>query len=645
MKISPFSRRGGFLIAPLLLCAGACAQNAVAPAAPPTTTTPPTTATPPVSTVIIDPKVQFQEFQGWGTSLAWWAHVVGQFPEPARTDYLDKAFSLDKGLGLNIVRYNIGGGENPQYLAPNKQFLEYRAAVPAFLKVDGSYDWTADAGQRHVLREAMKRGANLLEAFSNSPPYFMTRSGSVTGQRDNLPEGLDNIKPESDAAFAAYLAEVTRHFRDEWKVNFDSLEPLNEPSGTWWKFGNHQEGAFVERPHQNAIVNATISALRMRGLSTPVAASDESVIDDAARTFPFYDARALAGMNRINTHSYGGSARAQVSALALGANKDLWLSEYGDGDASGMQTARRITEDIRGLHPSAWCYWQVVDNADGWGFLKNPLTGAVTTAYTVNKKFHVMGQYSRFIRPGARFIAVNDRDTLAALNAQTGTLVLVALNDRDAPAPVVYDLSGFASLAAQARVIRTDATHDAATLPDIALQGKTLRVQNPPHSVTTYVINARFSSALSFDPQRFYTLQNARDHRLLQINTDTLDDFQPVSVGAPALKTPVSPRQQWRLVGLGGGVFELVNRVDGLALEIGGASLLEGASANVYHDKAEEPTRSNQHWRLQRQRDGTYKIVNTLSGLNLSATATGVVQQNASTTNAAQAWRIAVVAR
>lgn len=246
----------GLLAAPFLFSSAARAQKG-------TSTQNPVTPAMQTPIAVIDPTIQFQPFGGWGTSLAWWAHIVGQFPEPARTDYLEKAFSLDKGLGLNIVRYNIGGGENPLYLAPNKQFLEVRAAVPGFMGIDGAYDWTADAGQRHVLREAIKRGANRLEAFSNSPPYFMTQSGSATGNH----EGHDNIKPESDAAFAAYLAEVTRHFRDVWGVKFDSLDPFNEPSATWWKFGNHQEGAHVDRPHQNALIHATTDALRARGES------------------------------------------------------------------------------------------------------------------------------------------------------------------------------------------------------------------------------------------------------------------------------------------------------------------------------------------------------------------------------------------
>lgn len=50
---------------------------------------------------------------GFGTSLCWWAGQVGTWSDAKRKEILDLVFGKD-GLGLNIVRFNIGGGENPQ---------------------------------------------------------------------------------------------------------------------------------------------------------------------------------------------------------------------------------------------------------------------------------------------------------------------------------------------------------------------------------------------------------------------------------------------------------------------------------------------------------------------------------------------------
>ena len=162
--------------------------------------------------VTIDPSIRYGTWQGWGTSLAWWAKVVGGFPEPSRSDYMTKGFDPVQGLGLNIVRYNIGGGENPLYQAPNKESLSFRAAVPGYEPSRGVWDWNADANQRWVLKSAIQHGANQLEAFSNSPPWWQTVSGSVGGGHN----ASDNLRPDADTDFADYLTQVVQYFHESW---------------------------------------------------------------------------------------------------------------------------------------------------------------------------------------------------------------------------------------------------------------------------------------------------------------------------------------------------------------------------------------------------------------------------------------------
>lgn len=588
-------------------------------------------------TATADPSIQFQPFQGWGTSLAWWAYVVGGFPEPARSDYMDKAFDPVKGLGLNVVRYNIGGGENPQSLKPNKQYLEYRTAVPGYEPVLDQWDWNADAGQRWTLRAAIARGANRYEAFSNSPPYWMTKSGSVTGNQG----GKDNLKPESYDVFAAYLTAVVKHFYDAWAVNFHTLEPLNEPTNGW-RFGNHQEGCVVDRPNQNTLVKAVGAAVARSGLPTTISASDETSISSADETTSYYDSTTLKSISRINTHSYGGGDRTRLSNFALARGKDLWLSEYGDGDASGMQMAGRINEDINGLHPSAWVYWQVVDSAGGWGFLKNPLQDETTTAYTFNKKYYVMANYSKFIRPGYRFIAINDPHSLAAYDAPSRTLVIVTVNNSDVNTTATYDLSQFTGLGPSATAYRTSATADLTKLPSVPITARSFLLAAPAKSVTTFVIaGAVYGGALGFDPNAYYTITNRQSRLTLEEHGDSPTDFTTVDQ-APVVAG--AARQQWRVVGQGGGVYKFVNRNDGLLMEVGGDSMLGGATVDLYHDKSEVPGQSNQQWKLVSVGNGYYEFVNSHSGLALENGAGNksgaALQQNAYQNGANQQWQI-----
>ena len=565
--------------------------------------------------VTVDPTIQYGAWEGWGTSLAWWAKVVGGFPEPARSDYMTKAFDPVKGLGLNVVRYNIGGGENPLYQAPNKETLSFRAAVPGYRSTpDGAWDWAADANQRWVLKSAMLHGANQLEAFSNSPPWWATVSGSVGGGRG----GADNLRPDSDRAFTDYLAEVVRHFHDTWDITFRDVEPLNEPAAGWWTFagnGTRQEGCRIDPVHQNAVVKAMSASLAARHMAySPVAASDENSVDAANEATRHYDAAALAGLSQINTHTYGGNDRTRLFNFASSAGKKLWMSEYGDGDASGMQLSQQILIDVKGLHPSAWVYWQVVDGG-GWGMLTNPEKDETTTAYGINEKYYVMGQYSRFIRPGAVLIANDDPNTLTATDPRTKSLVLVVTNSRDTVRQVTFDLSHFVRLGTQAAGTRTSATQTWAALPATRLTGKSLSVILPPKSVTSYVLPGEAASGQrGFDFRAYYQLIDAGSKLPLQSGSN----------------------RQWGLVGLGNGLYQIISRTSGEALDVSAALKTPGAQVIEYGLNGG----TNQTWRPVLGKDGTFTFLNKNSGLALSMDKMGNLTQESPSATTGVRWHV-----
>ena len=555
------------------------------------------------SSVVVDPSVQSQPWEGWGTSLAWWAHVVGGFPEPIRTEYMDKAFDPVKGLGLNVIRYNIGGGENPAHLPPNKQFLSFRAAVPGFSPQPGVWDWSADANQRYVLKAAIQRGANQLEAFSNSPPWWATVSGSVTGGVN----GADNMKPGMEDAFGDYLATVVKHFHDDWGVTFRIVEPLNEPTNGWQYGGpfNGQEGCVVTPPHQNGVIKATGAALKRAGITaTTVTASDETSISASLSTFNGYDAATLAAVSKVNAHSYGGGNRQRLGRQVKAAGKDLWMSEYGDGDASGLSLSHQILTDINGLHPTAWVYWQVVDGG-GWGMMTNSEDSFTNTALGINKKYYVMGQYSRHVRPGCVLLSVADPNTLAALDTQKKTLTLVVTNSGDSERPLSLDLSRFTQIGKAAAVVRTSPTEEWARPAPVALTGKTLAVTLAAKSVTTFVIaGAAYTGPLS-EPapaafaQKVYTLTNGSGQRL---------------GGADG---------SWRLVDAGEGDYSLESKTSGQVLDAYGNSHEAGAQVGEYAPQGSD----NQTWHLRKASDGTYTFLSRESGLALSLNASKTTQE------------------
>jgi hypothetical protein len=583
-------------------------------------------------TATVDLNTRYQTFEGWGTSLAWWANVVGGYPDTYRNDYVSKFFDPVNGLGLNVVRYNIGGGENPVYLPPNSPvYLPFRTRVPGFEASPGIYDWTQDANQRLILQQALQQGANIAEAFSNSPPYWMTNSGSVTGGVG----GANNLNPSYTSEFADYLTTVVQHYHDAWGIIFRTLEPFNEPNAGYWHFGNGQEGCDFDPATQNTVAKAVGASLVSKGMNyTTLSTSDETSINIAVATLGYMDATALGYMSQINTHSYGGSERTQLLAAATADQKRLWLSEYGDGDATGLTTAAQILKDVNIMQAKSWVYWQAVDSATGWGFFNNALNGTANYSYQVNKKYYVMGNFTRFIRPGYQIVSISDSNSIAAYDGQ-GTVVIVTVSRANADQGVTYALNNFGPGPWQVAQYRTSSTENLVSLPPFTVTGNSFTKDIPPNSVTTFVLTNGQSGP--FVSGKTYTFTNANSGDVLEVRGSstavgqTLD--QAGSNGAS--------NQQW-IASAAGANWVFTNANSGLAVDVSGAAAGSSAIQNIATHNA------TQVWTLTAVRDGTYKLVNSSTGLDLevagASTAAGAgIDQGSDDGGSNQHWNITEV--
>ncbi|HEY8942782.1 MAG TPA: glycoside hydrolase, partial [Polyangiaceae bacterium] len=453
--------------------------------------------------VRVDAAKRYQVFEGWGTSLCWFGNVVGGFQEANRTAIADRLFDPAKGLGLNVVRYNIGGGDAPSHdhMGAGKEMPVFKASATS------AYDWNADANQVWMLNAARSRipaGQFIAEAFSNSPPYWMTVSGCSSGATD----GGNNLKSDQYDDFAEFLSEVVLHFKNTHGISFRTLEPFNEPASDWWKAQGAQEGCGFDRASQSQLIGLVRSSLDAKGLTgVGIAASDETSIDLAVDTYNALTPAARAQVVQINTHAYSGSKRAELLALATRDNKRIWSSEI-DGSGApapfdvyphnhsdivpGLDLANRITRDLKELRSHAWVFWQAVENEQAqvslnknWGLLHTDFTGGDQAAL-VTKKYHAFSQYTRAIRPGYQQLDIGHTEAVAFFGS--GTLVIVQRNAANSDATFTYDLGSFASVGAQATVHRTSASEDYAALPARCISEKKLVATVARQSITTFVI-------------------------------------------------------------------------------------------------------------------------------------------------------------
>eukprot|EP00871_Galdieria_phlegrea_P003043 jgi/Galph1/373/GphlegSOOS_G5119.1 len=383
-------------------------------------------------TVMIDATSKQQTFHGFGMSLSWFAFVMGRAPESIRNQIADLLFDKEKGLGLNVVRFEIPGGESPKYF-----FMNERERLPGYQPVPGVYDWSADEAQRWFLMAAIQRGVGIQEAFVNSPPYWMTYSGSSTGG----PEGYPNFNIKYKDEFVDYLITVVKHFYDHYNVTFSTLEMFNEPLADYWTFGNRQEGCHIGLDTQQVLIPILHKKLQETNLPTKIAAADDYSIDQTLFTVTAYnESGVIKDVHQINTHTYAGNRRAQLHEAMLDVDKPLWVTEYGNGDNSGLVTARHIMKDIQKLQPHVWCYWQGVDaNGSGWGPLEAPVDTVGNYTFYATPKYYTFSQFTKFLRPGSTFVATSDPLTLAAIHDDS--LVLVTMNCGN----VTFDVSSFSS--------------------------------------------------------------------------------------------------------------------------------------------------------------------------------------------------------
>ncbi len=500
----------------------------------------------------------YGEFQGFGTSLCWWANRCGY--SEALTEAAAKAFyDPESGLGMTIGRYNIGGGDNvtsedvTAQMKEENPFLHKEhiqrsdSVVPGYCvdvtKIDlnensrhyyeenfdradfdcgfaWNYDWDADKNQMNILIAAAKAAGDefIGEAFSNSPPYFMTVSGCSSGGEDS---SVDNLREDSYTAFACYMADVIEHWAKEGVMNFQSVAPMNEPATSYWEmWSNKQEGChFSQGESQSKILVELNKELQNKGLDIIISASDETSIESAIMGYKHLTPEAKEVVKRIDTHTYQGVQRDMLRTTAQEGGVNLWMSEV-DGTFSigkketGMSAALGFADairiDLNGLMPSAWIMWDAVDvhvdsnnrfdtctreEADKIIEEGTPFWGIAIADHDkqellLSKKYYAYGQFSRYIRPGYTLVGSSDF-TVAAVNPQEKCAVIVAINTNTDDLKWEFDLSKFDVGTTSVTAIRTSKDENWADVSDSVgtkIEGNKFTSIIKGSSITTFVI-------------------------------------------------------------------------------------------------------------------------------------------------------------
>ena len=502
-------------------------------------------------TITINPESKYQTVEFWGAADAWSGNFVGKYwSENSKKQISDYLFSQENdksgnpvGIGLSIWRVNLGAGTLEQVGA---DINPYQRRAEAYLNIDGNgYDWGKCAGQEYFMEEAKKRGCNQFILFSNSPLVHYTFNAK--GYAPTLNRA--NLREDCYDDYAKYLVNVTEHLMDKG-YNIPYISPINEPQVEWNT--NRQEGSpwrncemfkmaveldkalsRSEKFDQTRIFMAETARLMalydhpenmldiFEGNQLESPGNQLYIFFD--KTSPYY----IGGLKHVDmeftAHPYHNhfsseelrevhnEAKKHIDKYGLDFHSSEWCllpsekqyggitSDWSKGNHADIQAAlmmaRIIYSDFVDSGAVSWCYWKGMELNGNHALLAlhaydgNIHNGGYVSA---NKMLWVLGNFSRFIRPGYVRVSLegaDDLDTLAGsayISPDGNRVVAVFINSSFEDIQV--DMSFSKTWKRKPTAIssyRTDARHDLAKV----VTGKGYNHTIAARGVTTVVID------------------------------------------------------------------------------------------------------------------------------------------------------------
>eukprot|EP01089_Gocevia_fonbrunei_P020313 TRINITY_DN7542_c0_g1_i1.p1 TRINITY_DN7542_c0_g1~~TRINITY_DN7542_c0_g1_i1.p1 ORF type:complete len:340 (-),score=63.97 TRINITY_DN7542_c0_g1_i1:280-1299(-) len=334
--------------------------------------------------------------------------------------------------------------------------------------------------------------------------------------------------------YANFLAKVLKHFKDSLAIDFDYISPFNEPQ---WEWKGGQEGSPW---NDNELANATRvidSVFARQKIDSKIEITEAGQIDyltgekekhpnrsDQIASFFSPESTNYVGdlksvAPKIAAHSYFTTwdisklkkeRERIIGKLGEYPSLEYWMSEYcilenneeikGKGRDLGMPTAlyvgRLIHADLTIANASAWHWWLAMspyDFKDGLIYVDKESEDG---NFYGSKLLWTLGNYSRFIRPGAKRISVTydnynteenlkDGVLLSAYKNADDSIVLVVVNQQVAAVHLELNIDIPSNSKIESYV--TSESYNLSKMPD-AQFGKS-KIQVLGKSLTTFVFN------------------------------------------------------------------------------------------------------------------------------------------------------------
>ncbi len=290
-------------------------------------------------------------------------------------------------------------------------------------------------------------------------------------------------------------------YREQHGLTIYGISPTNEPDLTTGYSSCRWTGAQL----RDFIKQHLGPTLARDGVSVKVIMPESMHLNEDYALDSLADAAARQAIDIIGTHAYDFGRHTFPVAKQWG--KPIWqtevcaLSGSDNSIGSGLRFATVLHEHLTVSEVSAWNYWWLVSCKDemGSGLIKLDLAAQT---YTVLKTLFVVGNFSRFIRPGYRRLdmdaAPGDEGIHVSAYRDSGSnaFVIIAVHTGAQAAPIEVHLEGFPEVA-QVTPFRTSSQEDLAPLAALPVTGGGFTATLAPESVTSFVGRALEAEAWS----------------------------------------------------------------------------------------------------------------------------------------------------
>jgi glucosylceramidase len=378
----------------------------------------------------IDTTQKFQTIDGFGYALTGGsAYLLNQKLDAARRDAILRELFLTDGtnIGVSYLRISIGSSDLDDHvftysdLAPGKTDVALKG-------------FSIDADKKDlipVLKEILKLNPDIKIMGSPwSAPAWMKDNNSLKG---------GSLKPEYYQAFADYFVKYIQAFAAEG-ITIDAITLQNEPENP-----KNNPSMLMTAEQQAAFVKNNLGpAFEKAGIKTKIVVFDHNCDHPEYPIAVLNDAGARKYIDGSAFHLYLGEIEALTKVHDAHPDKNLYFTEQWtspQGEFSGD-----LRWHTRHLIVGATRNW--ARNVLEWNLAADPqfnphtdqggctmCQGALTIgdSITRNVSYYIIGQASKFVRPGSVRIASTIAADLynVAFITPDGKKALVVVNDSD----------------------------------------------------------------------------------------------------------------------------------------------------------------------------------------------------------------------